>query len=114
MGLLIFGEACALLVGMHFLSSRSNPWISLKNDFFLCVDAITGLGLIICAVTAASIAPGAAAYILLAAAALSHAYRLWEVAAGAANRFCINLPLFVFNDIKLVGVLIVAGAAAFS
>ncbi len=113
-GLLIFGEACALLVGMHFLSSRSNPWISLKNDLFLGVDIITGLGLLFCAVAAAGTAPGVAAYIFLAAAALTHGYRLWEYAAGAANRFCINLPLFVFNDIKLVGVLIVAGAAAFS
>jgi hypothetical protein len=45
-GMVVAGEALALLVGMHLLNEGDNPWPSLKNDFFLALDIAAGLGLI--------------------------------------------------------------------
>jgi hypothetical protein len=59
-GLTMAGEALALLVGMHILSAVDNPWISVKNDLFLALDIVAGLGLL---------------------------YHAWEYLARASNPF---------------------------
>ena len=102
-GLVILGEALALLVGMHFLSEQGNPWISLKNDLLLGVDIATGAGLIYLsfAITRAGINRFSLLYFIAALALLAHGYRAWEYLTKAANRFCINLPLYAVNNIKL-------------
>jgi hypothetical protein len=38
-------------------------------------------------------------------ALLTHDYREWEHLARAGNPFCANAPLFVVNNLKLVGLL---------
>ena len=38
-------------------------------------------------------------------ALLVHVYRDWEYLAHSANQFCLNLPLFVVNNVKLAGLL---------
>ena len=39
-GILIAGEALALLVGMHLLSGSGNTWVSAKNDRLIGLDII--------------------------------------------------------------------------
>ena len=105
-GLTMVGEALALLVGMHILSTGDNPWVSVKNDLFLVLDVVAGLGLLY-PVLARRTAPYGL-YFLVGLALLSHGYRVWEYLARAGNPFCANLPLFIVNDLKLAGLLVIA------
>jgi hypothetical protein len=115
-GLLIAGEAFALLVGMYFLSERGNPWISFKNGFLLVMDLITGAGLIYLASTDEIISSpksiGIALILILAI--LAHGYREWEYLAGTTNKFCANIPLFVLNNVKLISLSVISIAAVLS
>ncbi|MBN1579759.1 MAG: hypothetical protein JXA89_03590 [Anaerolineae bacterium] len=106
-GLVIAGEALALVVGMHLLSPAGNPWISLKNDLLLVLDIVAGLGLIIIAATAKDTDVPGILYVLLLVSAVAHGYREWEYLARVGNAFCANAPLFVVNNAKLVGLLVV-------
>jgi hypothetical protein len=104
-GAVITGEALALLVGMHVLSHGDDAWVSVKNDLFLALDIVTGLGLVYLA-----LAPGGAAWpyafsVLAGLALLTHGYREWEYLARASNPFCANGPLFAVNNLKLAGLL---------
>jgi hypothetical protein len=107
-GLVLAGEALALLVGMHFLSESHNPWISLKNDLFLALDIVAGLGLVGLALAHRGSGWPYALYSLVGLALLTHGYREWEYLAGASNPFCANAPLLIVNTVKLVGLLAVA------
>jgi hypothetical protein len=108
-GLLMVGEAVALFVGMHLLSERSNPWIGWKNDCLLGIDLLTGGGLLCFAVMNGRINPFSLVYLLVTLALVAHGYRVWEHEANVPHKFCINLPLFVFNNIKLLGLLAITG-----
>jgi hypothetical protein len=105
------GEALALLVGMHLLSESTNPWISFKNDLFLGLDIIAGLGLILVAATnrdaRTSIVFYGSAFVSIAA----HGYREWEYLARTSNMFCVNAPLFAMNNLKIIGLLIIVVGA---
>jgi hypothetical protein len=107
-GAVVAGEALALLVGMHLLSESDNAWLSAKNDFFLALDILAGLGLLYLALAHRGPAWPYALYSLAGLALLTHGYREWEYLARAANPFCANLPLFVVNNLKLAGLLAVA------
>jgi hypothetical protein len=104
-GAVAAGEALALLVGMRILSGDDNPWISSKNDLFIVLDIMTGLGLVYVALAP----PGAAwpylFFLVAGLALLTHAYREWEYLAPAAHPFCANPPLFFVNNLKLAGLL---------
>jgi hypothetical protein len=45
---------------------------------------------------------------LTAAALLAHGYREWEYLAKARNPFLMDMPLFLVNNLKLLGLLILA------
>ena len=107
-GMVVAGEALALLVGMHFLSEGDNPWISWKNDLFLVLDVVAGLGLVYLALVHRGAAWPYALFILTGLTLLTHGYREWEYLAGAGNPFCANAPLFVVNNLKIAGLLAVA------
>jgi hypothetical protein len=109
-GSMIAGEALALVVGMHFLSPSGNPWISLKNDLFLGLDVIVGLGLAIVAALSRRTLPSGILYVLVFLSAVAHGYREWEYLFRAGNAFCANTPLFVLNNLKLIGLLVVAAS----
>ncbi len=109
-GLVIVGEAVALFVGMHILSERSNPWICWKNDFLLGVDILTGTGLLYFAVVNSRLNPFHLVSLFIVLALLTHGYRAWEYQANVSHGFCVNVPLFVFNNIKLLGLLAITGA----
>ena len=105
-GLVIVGEALALLVGMHILSERVNPWISFKNDLLLAFDFFSGAALVFLSLRNSD--PGGLIFWIAAGLALvTHAYRDWEYLIQAANLFCLNLPLFVVNNFKLAGVIVI-------
>lgn len=103
----IGGEALAFLIGMHFLSERSNPWISFKNDFLIALDLVTALGLILTVTMNRNVLSSSTFYLLALVSILSHGYRGWEYFANVQNKFCINTPLFMINGLKLFGLLIV-------
>jgi hypothetical protein len=111
-GLVILGEAVALLVGMHVSSERDNPWISVKNDVLLLADLLTGAGLIYLALTQETLSRSALFYSITALALLAHGYREWEYAANALNKFCLNAPLMIVNTVKLTGVFILMALTA--
>jgi hypothetical protein len=106
-GLVVAGEALALLAGMRLLSEGDNPWVSVKNDLFLALDIVTGLGLVYLALAHRGAAWPHAFSILAGLALLTHGYREWEYLAGASNPFCANAPLFVVSNLKLAGLLAV-------
>jgi hypothetical protein len=105
-GLTMAGEALALLVGMHVMSAGDNPWISVKNDLFLTLDIVAGLGLLYLVLAHRGVS--SAFYCLVGLAGLTHGYREWEYLVRASNLFCANAPLFVVNNLKLAGLSIIA------
>jgi hypothetical protein len=105
-GALIAGEALALMIGMHVLNTDPHPWISLKNDALAISDIIIGLGLIGIGLMAGS-ASAIPFYSLSALAVLTHLYRGGEYLVGIRSAFCFNAPLFIVNNVKLVGALVI-------
>jgi hypothetical protein len=104
-GLVVAGEALALLAGMRLLSEGDNPWVSVKNDLLLTLDIVTGLGLVYLALAHRGAAWPYAFCVLAGLALLAHGYRGWEYLARASNPFCANKPLFAVNHLKLAGLL---------
>lgn len=110
-GIVVAGEALALAVGMHILSPADNRWISLKNDLFLGLDVIVGLGLVLVAAVSRRVVPSVMLYALVFISLVAHGYREWEYLVRAANAFCANTPLFVLNNLKLGGLSAVAAGS---
>ncbi|MGD2145844.1 MAG: hypothetical protein PVH41_04020 [Anaerolineae bacterium] len=110
-GLVMTGEALALAIGMHVLSSEGNPWVALKNDAFLVLDVIAGLVLVGAAVSGRRLQTSGWVYAVWFISLVAHGYREWEYLVRADNAFCANGPLFAVNSVKLIG-LLVAGAGA--
>jgi hypothetical protein len=105
-GAVTAGEALALLVGMHVLSQGDSAWVSTKNDLFLALDIVAGLGLVYLALAHRGAAWPYAFFVLAGLALLTHGYREREYLAGAGNAFCANAPLFVVNTLKFAGLLL--------
>ena len=110
-GIVIAGEALALAIGMHVLSSEGNPWVSLKNDVFPGVDLIARLGLFAAAVSGRRLQTSCWVSALWFISLVAHGYREWEYLVRADNAFCANGPLFAVNSVKLIGLLVVVVGA---
>jgi hypothetical protein len=106
-GIVIAGEALALLVGMHVLSTGDSPWISLKNDLLSVLDILAGVGLVIVVAMNRDIYASGIFYVLVFIAVVAHGYREWEYLVRAVNAFCANAPLFAVNNFKLSGLLVI-------
>ncbi|MGD9049946.1 MAG: hypothetical protein PVF77_17975, partial [Anaerolineae bacterium] len=78
-----------------------------KNNLFLALDILAGLGLVFLALVQRGAAWPYALYALTGLALLTHGYRDWEYLAGTDNAFCATTPLFVVNNLKLVGLVAV-------
>jgi hypothetical protein len=85
------------------------------------MDILVGVGLIVVVLATRNPAGAVLLYLLVGLGLLTHLYREWEYLAGAncaycaGNAFCANQPLFVLNNVKLLGllaVLVLALAAA--
>ena len=101
-GLVIAGEAAALLIGMHLLVRPTSPWLTPKNNALAVIDVISGV--ILVALTLTGNAPGLF-YATAALALITHSFRDWEYLSSIKNPFVFNLPLFIINNLKLVGAL---------
>lgn len=107
-GTIIAGEATALLLGVHVFAGGDNPWISSKNDLLLILDLITGIGMVYLAASDSGFYDSPIFLVLSNVALLTHGYREWEYLGGSPNSFCANLPLFIVNNLKLVGLVSVS------
>jgi hypothetical protein len=106
-GLLVAGEALALLIGMHLLSRSHNPWLSWKNDLLLVLDLLVGVGLIGVVVATRNPIGALPLYLMTGLGLFTHLYREWEYLSEVSNAFCVNPPLFVLNNVKIMGLLAV-------
>jgi hypothetical protein len=104
-GLVIAGEAVALLAGMHLFVRPVSPWLTPKNNVLAVIDMITGIIIVALAITGKSPVLFYAAVVL---ALITHGFRDWEYLASAELPFIFNLPLFIVNNLKLAGVIAVA------
>ncbi len=104
-GAVIAGEALALFVGTRFFVDKDDPWVNRKNNRFIWLDIFTGLGLIWSAARLDADLGVFVYTVMLTASFISHGYRDWEYLFRKDNRFCMNFPLFIMNNLKLVGLL---------
>ena len=108
-GSAIAGEAIALLVGMVMLSPQPNSWITWRNILLLILDIICGIGMIGLMLLWRGNFRNILLSGLVVIAFSSHAYRDWEYFLSKTDdRFLINNPLFVLNNVKLIGVVVIA------
>jgi hypothetical protein len=105
-GTVIAVESLILCIGVRFSASEGERWICLKNDILVVADTITGMGLIVFALMFRRVSglPYAGMfYVLIIISIVTHGYREWEYLTGVENKFFFNFPLFVFNNIRLFG-----------
>jgi hypothetical protein len=110
-GAVIAVESLILFVGVRFVASEGEQWICLKNDLLVVVDIVTGVGLIMFALLFkrfSGLSYVSIFYVLIMISIITHGYREWEYLTGVGNRFFFNLPLFVFNNIRLLGLIVAA------
>ena len=103
----IAGEAAALAVGMHLLKKSESPWISLKNDLLLALDVVVGLALILIAYQGERLNLPIWLPIFVSIGLLTHIFRIWEYMAKRAGAFCSNRALFMVNNLKFSGLLLI-------
>ncbi len=111
-GLLVLGEALALVVGVRF-ADPTDPWVTTQHDLLLSLDVLVG-GMLCWVGTRSSIEawPDSLGTLLLVAVCV-HIYRLWQVVAGVPNPYATGDALAATTVLKLlaVGTLFVAFAA---
>jgi len=104
-GAIIAIESLALFVGLRILSPEQTPWAGPENDAFVLLDVIVGGGLIYLAMTSRRGAFPPVFFVIVAVSLMVHGYREWEYLADVNDRFTFNLPLFVFNNVRLIGLI---------
>jgi hypothetical protein len=106
-GAVIAGEALTLTVGTYFVANSKDPWVS-RNTLFLVLDLATGLGLIYLGLAKRDIDTVTLFYVVTIINLITHGYREWEYLANIDYKFCFNKPLFVVNNLKLMGLVIIS------
>ncbi len=106
LALLVIGEALALIIGMNLSGSEGKEWLSLKNSFLLIIDIIMGLLAFIFILIDSKRKFSILVIVILTIICATHFYREIEYFLNVSNKFCINLPLFIFNSLKLTLALI--------
>jgi hypothetical protein len=71
------------------------------------LDAVVGLALILIAVSNQGLVEPFWFSIFVTIGLLTHVYRIWEYLAGRQTPFCGNRALFVFNNIKFIGLVVI-------
>jgi hypothetical protein len=99
LGLLLVGEAAALLIGTRVINENANLWNSQKNFFLLYLDILCGTILLL---TVLLKFPEVIFWTIFILVVLSHAFREYEYLSLQEQPFCSNLPLFMVNNIKIV------------
>ncbi|MHC4944517.1 MAG: hypothetical protein ACYTG7_15985 [Planctomycetota bacterium] len=112
-GIIVTGEALILFLGMRVFIEKENPWVCVKNDVLMALDALLGGAMIYLALAGEGPESGRfIAVIILALATLLH--REWEYLVQRKNPYCKNIPLFVVNCIKLAGLFLVVAESVWS
>jgi hypothetical protein len=106
-GVIVTGEATALAIGMHLIKKSDSPWVSLKNDLLLALDVVVGLALILIAFDGGTLIQPIWFSIFITIGLLTHIFRIWEYLGGRQTPFCGNRSLFIFNNIKFIGLLVI-------
>jgi hypothetical protein len=104
--LVVVGEAAALAIGMHIVKKSDNPWISLKNDLMLAFDVVVGSVLILFAHNSATFPQPVWFPLFIFLGLITHISRIWEYLAGRQSAFCFNRPLFIVNNLKFTGLMV--------
>ena len=107
LGAIVAGEALALLIGMNL--TGQSEWARIKNNGLALVDLVTGAALVYLLFTQRDLDGFPMFYVLLFVILISHGYREWEYVTDQPVKFCENAPLFVMNNVKLVGAVGVLG-----
>lgn len=105
--LIVAGEAAALAIGMHIFKKSESPWVSLKNDLLMALDVVVGLALIFLAFDGANFPQPTWFFVFVIIGLLTHLFRLWEYLARREHTFCGNRPLFIVNNLKFIGLLVI-------
>ncbi len=106
-GAVIAIESIILFIGVRLTAKTGEPWLCVKNNLLVLLDVVAGVALIYFAFVfqRVSLPFTTIFYALIIVSICTHGYREWEYLAGVENRFFFNLPLFVFNNIRLLGLL---------
>ena len=99
LGILLVGEAAALLIGTQLLGRKRSPWISAKNSLYLILDILSGTLLLL---SMPLRLPEIVFWLIFAVVCVSHAFREYEYLSLQKEAFCSNLPLFIVNNVKIV------------
>lgn len=99
LGLVVTGEALALLVGMNLPSPGLSTWSTFKNNGLVLIDVITGIMIIY--FSWRKDIDNSIYQIVILLILILHSYRSWEYIYHPFNMFCVNLPLFIVNNVKL-------------
>ena len=106
-GLVMLGEAKVLFAGLRLAKLAKNPWFTVRNRIMLCSDILFGFILLAFVFRTVSIL----FLIVVCFSFLAHGYREWEYLAQRENRFCANIPQFIVNNLKLIGLLLIMFAS---
>ena len=106
-GLVMLGEAKVLFTGLRLAKLAKNPWFTVRNRIMLCSDILFGFILLAFVFRTVSIL----FLIVVCFSFLAHGYREWEYLAQRENRFCANIPQFIVNNFKLIGLLLIMFAS---
>lgn len=104
LSLLTAGEAIILFVVLYVLK-HEKKWFSVRNTNFILLDIITGGGLIYILLSDYPL-NAIISYELIAAGIITHLLRVIEYIQKKRNKFCFNIHLFIINDIKLLGFIV--------
>jgi hypothetical protein len=99
LSVLLVGEALALWVGMRSSNPGGQDWNWKKNSVFIYLDAVCGILLFLELVLKM---PEIIFWIVFSVVVLSHAFREYEYLSLRDQPFCINLPLFIVNNLKII------------
>ena len=92
--LLVIGEAFALLIGMHSISTKAEEWLTIKNGLLLAADIITGgMVLFLLLFERDALFMSSVLYLALAAIIVTHIWRDIDYLRDAPSRFLANSGL---------------------
>jgi hypothetical protein len=105
LSLTITGEALALFIGMYFVNKK-REWFITRNIVFISLDVVTGIGIFYLSISGKPVSNIIFSELVIAAA-VAHLLRSVEYFSKRKIKFCFNIPLFVVNNIKLIGLILV-------
>ena len=110
---IMIGEAFALLVGSLIIPSKTSNWLNKKNAIFLILDILVAV-FILAALPSMHYFDIEIFLLLLGIGLATHFYRTYQYYTKEQKKFCDNLPLFIVNNVKILGLLAILAATIFN